>query len=54
MNALSKPALSEVTPESDLAMLEFPLDDLAAITLAKIRPTQVGDIVYAIGNALGV
>jgi serine peptidase DegS len=41
-------------PESDLAVLKIELDGLPAAPLAPDAPVRVGDVVLAIGNALGL
>jgi serine protease DegQ len=41
-------------PESDLAVLKVELKDLPAITFGQLEQVNVGDIVLAIGNPLGV
>jgi len=41
-------------PETDLAVLKVELDGLPAAPLAPAAPVRVGDVVLAIGNALGL
>ncbi|NND44485.1 MAG: peptidase S1, partial [Xanthomonadales bacterium] len=41
-------------PETDLAVLRIELDGLPAAPLANDAPLRVGDVVLAIGNALGL
>ena len=41
-------------PETDLALLQVSLEKLPSVKLAKAGPVQVGDVVLAIGNPLGV
>lgn len=41
-------------PETDLALLKIPLADLPVIRLGNGSPVDVGDVVLAIGNPLGV
>ena len=41
-------------PETDLALLQLPLDGLPAIPMGMSNELQVGDIVLAIGNPFGV
>lgn len=41
-------------PDTDLAVLRIVLDDLPAIPIAAADEIRVGDIVLAIGNALGI
>jgi serine protease DegQ len=41
-------------PETDLAVVKVSLNNLPAITLAKLDNTKVGDVVLAIGNPFGV
>jgi len=41
-------------PESDLAVLKINVDGLTFATIAETHPVQVGDVVLAIGNALGL
>jgi serine protease DegS len=41
-------------PESDLAVLKIPMNDLQAITLGDSDGLLVGDVVLAIGNPFGV
>ena len=42
-----------IDPETDLALLQIPLDDLPVVRLSNQAP-NVGDVVLAIGNPLGV
>ena len=39
---------------TDIALLQIPMDDLVAIPLAEIDTVQVGDYVVAIGNPFGI
>jgi serine protease DegQ len=41
-------------PETDLAVLRIPLDNLPAITFGRAEDLKVGDVVLAIGNPFGV
>lgn len=41
-------------PESDLAVIKVEANDLAAVTIADSGQLEVGDIVFAIGNPMGV
>lgn len=41
-------------PETDLALLDLALEDLPEVELNGNGPVQVGDVVLAIGNPLGV
>ena len=41
-------------PESDLAVLKINVEGLPVAPIAESRPVQVGDVVLAIGNALGL
>jgi Do/DeqQ family serine protease len=41
-------------PDTDLALLKIPLDQLPVIVLGQIQDLQVGDVVLAIGNPFGV
>lgn len=41
-------------PETDLAVLKIDMDDLPALSLDSAADVQVGDVVLAIGNPLGV
>jgi serine peptidase DegS len=41
-------------PESDLAVLKIDVDDLPVAPIAESTEVQVGDVVLAIGNALGL
>lgn len=41
-------------PETDLAVLQLPLDKLPAITFAPATQLEIGDVVFAIGNPFGV
>jgi serine peptidase DegS len=41
-------------PESDLAVLKINVDNLPAAPIAETTQIQVGDVVLAIGNALGL
>jgi len=41
-------------PETDLAVLKIEIDGLPAAPLAENSPVRVGDVVLAIGNALGL
>ena len=41
-------------PETDLALLKVAMDNLPVIPLKEDAPSQVGDVVLAIGNPLGV
>ncbi len=50
-------AVAEVVgtdPETDLALLHVSLDQLPTMKLTNTGPVQVGDVVLAIGNPLGV
>jgi serine protease DegS len=40
--------------DTDLAVLKISLDELPSVTLGDSNATKVGDIVLAIGNALGI
>ncbi len=41
-------------PDTDLALLQIPLDKLPVIVLGQLQDLQVGDVVLAIGNPFGV
>ncbi len=41
-------------PDSDLAVLRVPADNLPSVTLGQSEKLQVGDVVLAIGNPFGV
>ncbi len=41
-------------PDTDLAVLHIPLEDLPQIVIAAVDDLQVGDVVLAIGNPFGV
>jgi serine peptidase DegS len=41
-------------PETDLAVLKIKLDGLPTVPIAQDPPPRVGDVVLAIGNALGL
>ncbi len=41
-------------PETDLAVLKIPLDNLTSITLGEPQKSQIGDVVLAIGNPFSV
>lgn len=41
-------------PESDLAVLRIPLNDLTAIDIGEPNNARIGDVVLAIGNPFGV
>jgi S1-C subfamily serine protease len=48
------PTLVGADPETELALLHIDLDRLPAITLGRSDSLAVGDVVLAIGNALGL
>jgi serine protease DegQ len=41
-------------PETDLAVIKIKLNNLPAVTLARLENSRVGDVVLAIGNPFGV
>jgi serine protease DegQ len=41
-------------PDTDLALLQVPFNNLPAIVLGQLQDLQVGDVVLAIGNPFGV
>ncbi len=41
-------------PETDLAVLRIPLENLPAVTFGRAEDLKVGDVVLAIGNPFGV
>lgn len=41
-------------PDTDLALLQVPFDQLPAIVFGQLQDLQVGDVVLAIGNPFGV
>ncbi|MBE7539282.1 MAG: Do family serine endopeptidase [Opitutaceae bacterium] len=41
-------------PQTDVAVIKVDADDLPALTLADSDRMRVGDVVFAIGNALGI
>ncbi len=50
----AKAAIVGSDPESDLAILKIPINDLQAITFGNSDELRVGDVVLAIGNPFGV
>ncbi len=50
----AKAAIVGTDPESDLAVLKIPMNDLQAITFGDSERLRVGDVVLAIGNPFGV
>lgn len=50
----SKARIVGIDPDTDLAVLKIDLPNLPTITLAASDNVQVGDVVLAIGNPLGV
>ncbi|MGA8481732.1 MAG: trypsin-like peptidase domain-containing protein [Chthoniobacterales bacterium] len=41
-------------PQTDIALLKAPADELPALTLADSDKSKVGDVVLAVGNPFGV
>ena len=51
---VTKAKLVGIDPESDLAVLKIELQNLPAVTFARVDGIRVGDVVLAIGNTFGV
>jgi len=51
---VARPALVGMDPESELALLKIDLPDLPRIRVGRSDTLEVGDVVLAIGNSLGL
>jgi S1-C subfamily serine protease len=51
---VAQPQLVGADPDTELALLRIDLPDLPVITLGRSDTLQVGDVVLAIGNSLGL
>ncbi len=50
----AKPEFVGADPDTELALLRIPLDDLPVIALGRSDTLRVGDVVLAIGNSFGL
>jgi serine peptidase DegS len=51
---VAQPTLVGADPETELALLKIGLPDLPSVTLGRSDTLQVGEVVLAIGNSLGL